>query len=99
MKCLSDEEIIRYLSVDDISKESMQLVSQVHAHERECQKCREKIEAFRAVYQKMGKLRKPVTDLSVMKGIIQVIHGVDKELVGTKKEEDSKITAINDRGL
>ena len=87
MKCLSDEEIIRYLSVDDISKESMQLVSQVHAHERECQKCREKIEAFRAVYQKMGKLRKPVTDLSVMKGIIQVIHGVDKELVGTKKEE------------
>lgn len=99
MKCLSDEEIIRYLSVDDISKESMQLVSQVHAHERECQKCREKIEAFRAVYQKIGKLRKPVTDLSVMKGIIQVIHGVDKELVGTKKEEDSKITANDDRGL
>lgn len=34
MKCLSDEEIIRYLSVNDISEESMQLVSRVHEHER-----------------------------------------------------------------
>ena len=99
MKCLSDEEIIRYLSIDDISKESMQLVSQVHAHERECQKCREKIEAFRAVYEKMGKLLKPVTDPSVIRYMIQVIHGVDKELAGTKKEENSTITANDDRGL
>lgn len=97
MKCLSDEEIIRYLSVDDISQESMQLVSQVHAHERECQKCREKIEAFRAVYEKMGKLRKPVTEPSVIKGMIQVIHGIDKELVDTKKNKVSEIAANDER--
>ena len=47
----------------------------------------------------MGKLSKPVTDPSVIRGMIQVIHGVDKELAGTKKEENSKITANDDRGL
>lgn len=99
MKCLSDEEIIRYLSVNDISEESMQLVSRVHEHERECQLCREKIESFRAVYNKMGKLRRPVREPSVIRGMIQAIHGIDAELLTPRKSRNSQVAKNDERKL
>lgn len=49
MKHLTTDEIINFVTIDNISKENLELAAAVNGHILLCDKCREKVKAFQAV--------------------------------------------------
>lgn len=43
MKCISNEEIIRFVNIDTITEENMSLIMKVNAHIGHCKDCKEKV--------------------------------------------------------
>ncbi len=49
MKHLSVEEIIKYVTASKLDSQTLDLLSDVNAHVRECEVCREKVQAFQTM--------------------------------------------------
>lgn len=52
---LSIEEIIEYVTANKVSKETLDLMSRVNGHIRICSSCREKIESYERINEKLIK--------------------------------------------
>ncbi len=59
MKHLSIEEIIEFVSVEELNEQSLKLISDVNTHMRVCRKCTDKVNAYQDIYDEI--------DLSVEK--------------------------------
>lgn len=56
MEHLSIEEIIKYVTVNKVDKETLDLLSKVNGHIRICSFCREKVASFERVSDELKKV-------------------------------------------
>ena len=56
MTHLTVEEIIEFVSFERITQESLALSARVNEHIRTCKSCREKVTAFREVYDELCRI-------------------------------------------
>ncbi len=55
MEHLSIEEIIKYVTADKVDNETLNLLSKVNGHIRNCQLCREKVESYECINDEFKK--------------------------------------------
>lgn len=69
MKHLTTDEIISFVTIDNISNETLEFAASVNHHILLCDECREKVTAFQTVYDGLlGQLTKPAIE-KVLKNI------------------------------
>lgn len=56
MSHLTVEQIIKFVSINELTSETIELASFVNTHIRSCQLCREKVAAFQNVYEELCRL-------------------------------------------
>ena len=49
MEHLSVEEIIKYVTVNNVDKETLDLLSKVNGHIRNCSSCKEKVDSYESI--------------------------------------------------
>ena len=68
MKHLTIDEIIDFVSINKVDKDSLILAKKVNAHLMKCSVCREKIVAFQAVYDELVRIGKTERFCETVKG-------------------------------
>ena len=58
MNHLTVDEMIDFVSLTDLDKESLALASKVNSHISRCRECREKVKAFQTVYDGLIKMER-----------------------------------------
>ena len=66
MEHLAVDEIIEFVSFTEINEKNMDLVRRVNGHIKSCNECREKVEAYQAVYDKLYRLEKGLDSESII---------------------------------
>ena len=56
MEHLSIEEIIKYVTVTTVDKETLELLSKVNGHIRNCSSCKEKIDSYESINDELKKI-------------------------------------------
>lgn len=73
MKHLSIEEIIDYVMVSKVNAETLDLLSRVNGHIRNCTECKEKVLAFETINDELRKrARENRLDLNQIEDLIKI---------------------------
>ncbi len=86
MKHLTIDEILDFVSIADLSRESVTLAAMVNGHTRKCEKCRKNVCAFQLIYDKF-------TEYSAQGNfkdfVSQHLAGIGKEIENQPDELDA----------
>lgn len=82
MAHLNVEEIIEFVSFEDLSKDSMELSIKVNGHIRSCPECLKKVSAFQTVYDE---LRRIVPTSTAKKSLYHLLDEKTLEMVQNDK--------------
>lgn len=83
MKHLTSDEMIDFVSMNNLDEESIKLASKVNLHIGECEKCLQKLQAFQLVYDEMIKIG---SGLDYRKAIYSMTNEIQSRTKGGRTE-------------
>lgn len=80
MEHLSIEEIIKYVTVTTVDKETLELLSKVNGHIRNCSSCKEKIDSYESINDELKKIANEYGfDLNHISDLIKIKKNIINE--------------------
>lgn len=77
MKHLTVDEIIEFVSLNELNNDAVKLIGLVNEHIRECEKCRRLVRAFQMVYDEFSRVG---SDSDFKKTVLDVITNDASEI-------------------
>ncbi|MBQ8762725.1 MAG: hypothetical protein IJZ07_01300 [Clostridia bacterium] len=79
MEHLSVEEIIKYVTANKVDNETLDLLSKVNGHIRNCSSCKEKVNSFECINDEIKKaVLENNFDLNIIDDLIKTKKNVNK---------------------
>lgn len=80
MEHLSIEEIIKYVTVNNVDKETLDLLSKVNGHIRSCSSCKEKVDSYESINDELKKVtNENGFDLNHLSDLIKIKKNIINE--------------------
>lgn len=80
MEHLSVEEIIKYVTVNNVDKETLDLLSKVNGHIRNCSSCKEKVDSYESINDELKKVtNENGFDLNHLSDLIKIKKNIINE--------------------